>query len=168
MHEELKAWLLRYRDAAKDADTLTARSIELRARAEAARTSRLDGMPHANGYAGDAVGVSLSRIDALEQEAQEARSHARDLYRQIDATIKKITGPGWADKRAVLQVRYLDLEKWEGVSEVLFGRRDDYEDRQESFLRRVHKIHGAALAELSKYVPLNEGQEIRQDREDMK
>lgn len=40
------------------------------------------------------------------------------------------------------------------------GDSDDFDKRQESFLRRVHKIHGAALGKLSNIVPLDEGQEI--------
>lgn len=43
---------------------------------------------------------------------------------------------------------------------MLFGQRDDYEDRQESFLRRCHKLHSAALAALAELIPLDKGQEI--------
>lgn len=68
----------------------------------------------------------------------------------------------------MLQTRYLDLEPWTGVAEVLFGQRDDYEDRQESFLRRVHKIHGKALAALAELVPLDDGQENIHRKEDRK
>lgn len=158
--QSAKQWLQRYGEAARDSAALDARAANARARVEAARTSHLDGMPHGGGFAGDSLGAALARIDELEREAQEARAHALKLYHEIDAAIKKISGPGWPDQRAVLRVRYLDLERWEGVVEVLFGQRDDYEDRQESFLRRVHKIHGSALAALAELVPLGRGHEI--------
>lgn len=161
--EAIKDWLRRYQEAVRDSEALDSRVANARAKAEAARTSHLDGMPHGGGFAGDTLGAALARIDELEGEAREARAHAVELYREIDTAIKGISGPGWPDMRAVLRVRYLDIEPWEGVTEVLFGQRDDYEEWQDSFLRRVHKIHGKALAALAKLVPLDEGQEITQD-----
>lgn len=158
--EAVKGWLQRYQEAARDSEALDSRVANARAKAEAARTSHLDGMPHGGGFAGDTLGAALARIDELEGEAREARAHAVELYHEIDTAIKQIDGPGWPDMRAVLRVRYLDLERWEGVAEVLFGQRDDYEERADSFLRRVHKIHGKALAALAEIVPLDEGQEI--------
>lgn len=157
--EAVKGWLRRYSEAAQGCDALYSRVENMRVRIESAQTSSLDSLPHATGYVSDRMTADLARLEALDDEAKEARAHAVALYREIDAAIKQIKGPGWADKRAVLQVRYLDLEPWEGVTEVLFGRRDDFEERRDSFLRRVFKIHGAALAELSKIVPLQEGQE---------
>lgn len=158
--QAVKSWLQRYQKAARDSESLDARVANARARTETARTSRLDRLPHGGGFAGDTVGAALARVDEFEREAREARTYAMALYRDIDATIKKISGPGWPDQRAVLRVRYLDLEGWTGVTEVLFGARDDFEDRQESYLRRVHKIHGKALAALAELVPINAGQEI--------
>lgn len=154
--EDIKDWLRRYQEAVRDSEAIDGIVANARAKAEAAKASRLDGMPHATGYDEDSMGAALARIDGLEREAQEARAHAVALYREIDAAIKQITGPGWPDMRAVLRVRYLDLERWEGVAEVLFGQRDDYEERSDSFLRRVHKIHSAALAALAEFVSLDE------------
>lgn len=166
--EAIKQWLMRYREAVRDSESLDARVTNARARAEAARASRLDGMPHGGGFAGDTVGVALARIDELEREAQEARAHALKLYREIDAAIKEISVPGWPDQRAVLQVRYLDCEPWEGVSEVLFGGRTDYEGKEDTYLRRCHKLHGAALAALAELVPLDVGQENTHRKDDKK
>lgn len=158
--QAVKQWLQRYGEAERDSAALDSRVANARAKAEAAKVSRLDGMPHATGYAVDTLGAAMARIDGLEQEAQEARAHAVALYGEIDAAVKQLTGPGWSDRRAVLQIRYLDGCRWEEVAEMLFGQRDDYEEKADSFLRRVHKIHGKALAALAEFVPLDEGQEI--------
>lgn len=152
-----KAWLQRYSEAARDSETLDSRVAAMRARIKAPQAPNLDGLPHAPGFEGDSTGAALARLDELEQEAQEARARALALYREIDSAIREISGPGWADRRAVLRVRYLDCESWQVVSEILFGGRGDYEDKQESYLRRVHKIHGAALAKLAEIIPLDEG-----------
>ena len=158
--QAVKSWLQQYREAVRASESLDARAANARARAEAARTSHLDGMPRGGGFIGDTLGAALARIDGLEQEAQEARAHAVALYGETDAAIKGISGPGWPDQRAVLQMRYLDGCQWAEIAELLFGQRDNYEERADSFLRRVHKIHGSALAALAELVPLDEGQEI--------
>lgn len=154
-----KQWLQRYGEAARDSEALDSRVANARARAEATKVSRLDGMPHATGYAGDTLGATLARIDELEREAQEARAHAVALYHEIDAAIKQISGPGWPDQWAALQVRYLDGCRWAEIAELLFrGDPDDFDEKQDSYLRRAHKIHGAALAALAELVPLDVGQ----------
>lgn len=159
--EAAKDWLRRYREAARDSEALDARAANARARAEAARASHLDGQPHGSGFAGDSVGVALAWIDELEREAQEARAHALKLYHEIDSTIKGISGPGWPDQRAVLQMRYLDGCKWVEVAELLYGQDpDEFMERQDSFVRQVHKLHGKALAALAELVPLDGRQEI--------
>lgn len=158
--QAVKQWLQRYREFARDSEAVDTRLEALRSKIGSARTSSFDGMPHATGFVDSKTEINMVRLERLEQEAAAARAHALELYRERDNAIGRITGPGWPDLRVVLRVRYLDLEQWEGVAEVLFGQRDDYEDRQESFIRRVHKIHGAALAALAELVPLDEGQEI--------
>lgn len=159
--QAVKMWLQRYQEAARDSAALDSRVANARAKAEAAKVSRLDGMPHATGYAVDTLGAALARIDGLEQEAQEARAHAVALYGEIDAAIKGISGPGWPDQRAVLQMRYLDGCRWVEVAELLYGQNpDEFSERQDSFVRQVHKIHAKGLAALAEFVPLDEGQEI--------
>ena len=156
--EAIKDWLRRYQEATRDSAALDSRVSAMRARAEAARTSCLDGMPYATGYTGDTLGAALVRIDELEGEAREVRAHAVELYREIDTAIKRISGPGWPDMRAVLQMRYLDGCRWVEAAEMLFGGNpDDFAEKQDSYLRRVHKIHGKALAALAELVPLDVG-----------
>lgn len=92
--QSVKRWLQRYGEAARDSAALDARAANARARAEAARTSRLDGMPSGDGYAGDSLGVAVARIDELETEAQASRAHAVELYHEADVAIKQIVGPG--------------------------------------------------------------------------
>lgn len=159
--ENIKNWLRRYQEAARDSEALDSRAANARAKAEAARTSHLDGMPHGGGFAGDTLGAALARIDELEGEAREARAHAVELYCEIDAAIKQITGHGWPDQRAVLQMRYMDGCRWMEIAELLFGGDpDDFDEKQDTYLRRVHKIHAKSLAALAEFVPLDEGQEI--------
>ena len=166
-YEGLKAWLHRYQELQTDAGRLFDRVDELRGRIESARTSTLDGMPHSQTRDGDKTGALLAQLEEIEGEARAAQEAAAAYRREIRAAIRQIIGPRWADRREVLRLRYLDGLRWEDVSEKLFGDEADYWDRPEAFLRRVYKIHGAALEELSKIVPLEQGQENYTEMEDM-
>lgn len=157
-----KEWLLRYRDAARDSMALDSRIAAMRSRIESARTSNLDGMPRGSGFEGDNVGAALSRLSELEDESRECRAHAMALYHEINDTIKRITGPDSPYQRAVLQMRYLDGSKWDEIAEMLFGDDpDDFDLKQDSYLRRVFKLHGAALSKLAELIPLDECETVQ-------
>ena len=46
-------------------------------------------------------------------------------------------------------MRYIDRESWNTVAELMFGGREDYEGKEDTYLRRVHKVHGAALQNMA-------------------
>lgn len=158
-HENTKAWLHRYGELQREADRLWDRVDELRARIAAARSTNLDGMPHGSNTDADRIGADLSCLEDLEQEAREVQQEATASRREIEVAIRKISGRGWADRREVLRLRYIDGLKWEDAAERLFGDDPQFWDRQDVFLRRAFKLHRAALEALAQFVPLQTGQE---------
>lgn len=142
----VKEWLSRYRLAVEEAEGLSERARELRAQVESARTSNLDGMPHHQPFSADRIGRVLGQIEELEQQAHAAWDSAAGVYDELQAAINALPSP---NLRTVLCARYLDLLTWERVASVLFGSREDFEQKSDSYLRRTFKFHGTALAELA-------------------
>ena len=54
------------------------------------------------------------------------------------------------DERAVIRIRYIDRENWRTVAKMMFGMNDDFDYREDTYIRRVHKIHGSALLDMAR------------------
>ena len=53
------------------------------------------------------------------------------------------------DERAVLRLRYFDRADWDGICAALYGDRQDYLDRLDSYQNRTYKAHGRDLLRLA-------------------
>lgn len=157
--EDVKAWLLELRAAITDAELTEERLDTLRSRAESARTASISGLPHTAVEAVDRIGVIVAQIEELAAENARLWTKVSELRREREAAIKQIQGHGWPEQRAVLRLRYIDLETWNDLTFALFGSKKDYVEREDSYLRRAYKLHGKALYELAKIIPLEAGQE---------
>lgn len=147
-HEALKQWLRRYRELRHDADRLYTRLDELLVRAESARTTHLDGQPHGSMGDADRIGAIAAELEELQEEVAAAQQAAADARREISAAIRQISGNGWAARREVLRLRYIDCLPWTDCAERLYGDDPQFWDRPEGFLRRVYRLHSQALDEL--------------------
>lgn len=157
--ESIKSWLLELKAAVTDAELTEERLDTLRSRAESARTASLSGLSHSAGETVDRIGVIVSQIEELTAENTRLWTRVGELRRERETEINKINDRGWPEQRAVLRLRYIDLETWSDISFILFGDEKDFTEREDAYLRRAYKIHGKALYELAQIVPLEQGQE---------
>lgn len=153
--ESVKAWLRSYGELIADIDNLCERAEILREKASSPSSPILDGMPHEKGGHTDRIAHLVAQCDFLEREASEKLQKSRVLYKKIDTAIKQIKGPGWAYKKAVLQMRYLDLATWDEILDMLFMKKPDFLDKEDSYRRRCHKIHKEALEVLAEILNHN-------------
>lgn len=152
--DQLKKWLSRYAAAAKEVRLLRERADAIRTRAASPSSPTLDGMPRSPGFEGDRLGEVIGIADALDREAAEKEQDAAALYAEIDGAIRQIEGKHGVERRTVLQCRYLDGQAWGGVTFLLFGDRADFNEKEESYARRVFNIHKAALEDLAQVLDL--------------
>lgn len=148
----VKERLRQYGECARELADLAERRGVLRARAISPKASNLDGMPHSEGFSSDRLGALMGQLEQIDHEVESKKAETKRLYHDLDAYIGRIKAArrrGWPDRRAVLQMRYLDLASWSETAAMLFSQKADFEDRQESYLRRTHRIHAEALMELA-------------------
>ena len=155
--QAVKEWLSRYAVVAREVALLRARADAIRDRAASPASPTLDGMPRSPGFDGDKIGGIIGAADALDREAAEKAQDAAALYAEIDGAIRRLEGNHAAERRTVLQCRYLDTMAWPDVAYLVFGDRTDYSDKFDSFEGRVFNIHKAALEDLAQILYQSEG-----------
>lgn len=159
-------WLSRYRENESALDDHLERIAALRSRLESPKSAAISGMPHGSRSEHDPFFRGLAKIDDLEARAQDLLAVSRTLYRELNDAIDQITGKGGADRRCVLRCRYIDGFGWNEVCEILFSRKSDFEERQESYVRRTFRIHDDALEALQEIVPDFGVQEMRRKNDE--
>ena len=155
--DDVKAWLRRYADLMREVELLRARADAIRSRAASPPTSALDGLPHSPGFEGDKLGGVVGAADVIERQVAKKEAQAAEAYQKIDATIQQINGKHAAERKFILQCRYLDRMDWPDVIFLLFGDKGDFGDREDSFTRRAYNIHKAALQDIGTILDENKG-----------
>ncbi|MCD8362335.1 MAG: hypothetical protein LUC98_05125 [Lachnospiraceae bacterium] len=157
--ETVKAWLMRYQSIERTIDIQIERFEALETRLQSVSSPQLDGMPHGSPTR-DRTGALLAQKEEIEIqirdtiEAQTNRRHEIEKY--VDHLQK-------ADEKATILMRYIDGERWTDVSMMLFGSQKDFVDREDSYMRRVMKLHGRALQNLAEIMKEDCPADILQD-----
>lgn len=144
----VKSWLLRFNEAQRTLELLRERLDLAETAAHSPRSAIPDGMPHGSGNPMDTLGKTVAKLDKLRSQVAAAQAKADSIYEEIEEAIGKIAGARCAEKKAALQLRYLDVMSWETVNNALFGDKKDFLYKEDSFMRRTFYIHGEALKKL--------------------
>lgn len=154
--ESLKRWLESYQERKQDFEATCERLERLEARLTAPRSAALSGVPRAAVSDPDRLTFPVAELQELQAETKRQAAALRDLRYRIEAAIKLIDGPDWANQRAVLRMRYIDGERWEVIAQLLFWRDPDFQMKQDSYVRRAYKIRKAALRTLARNPRIDE------------
>jgi len=147
--EHLKRWLESYQERQRDLESSFERLERLESKLTSPRMATLTGLPGAAASDPDRLTVPLAELQEMREATAEQAAALRDLRYRIEAAIKLIDGPGWANQRAVLRMRYLDGERWGVIAQLLFWREPDFLTKQDSYIRRVFKVRTTALRALA-------------------
>jgi uncharacterized protein (UPF0335 family) len=102
----------------------------------------------------DRTASAIIRLEELQETIAALNDTADQIYSEIDVAVEQIRGNGYIDMRAVIRMRYLDLCDWNEVNEMMFSRtKEDFFDRESSYLKRIFRIHKKALEELTALLP---------------
>ena len=142
----VKDWLVEYREKDRDIDNQIERLERLVSKMTAAGAQVISDMPRSSGSVGDRLGVLVAQKEDLELSIRAAVESQSQKRRKIEAILSTLRH---SDEKAVIRIRYIDRESWNTVAELMFGSREDYDEKEDTYLRRVHKVHGAALQNMA-------------------
>ena len=152
---KLKEFLNLYCERIRSLENERMRLYELKLRTKSPSSPQLDGMPHAPGFSGERFSLELSHIEELEADVKKESSQLLEIHKKLKIIIYRLNGRN-LQKRDVLTMRYLDGFDWKTIVGIMFGSETDFEERDDVYLNRAQKIHGAALKALSELVTLEE------------
>ena len=159
MHaSEVKRLLTEFLDTEREVDNQIERLNILTERIYSVGSPKMSDMPKNPSPAGDRIAEMVARKIACEEKVKEltaTQAMRRQLYEEIAEKIKE------PDKKAVIVLRYMEGAKWERISESLFAENEDFEDRRDSYMRRVMRLHGWGLQEMAKIIDGNAGYQMR-------
>lgn len=99
-----------------------------------------------DGYASDKAKATIdSRLRRLWREEERER-------RALSEIVEMLPLP---EQRQVLFARYFDFHSWNTCNHVVFGRHPEFYLRQDSYLRRLFRVHGEALANANRIADKN-------------
>lgn len=144
--ERVKQWLMKYQQGERTLDIMIERLEALEARLSTVSSPKLDGLPHGSPTYDRTLSL-IAQKEQLEWQARKMVQSQTENRLEIERAVELLPK---ADEKAVLQMRYIDGEKWGDVAQMLFGSRDDFFDREDSYIRRTTKLHGQALQNLTR------------------
>ena len=145
--KQVKDLLRRYTAMLRNIDNQYARLDRLAVKIEAPPGPDLTGMPRGQGTPTDRTGMMVARKLELEEQIKESIAEERRENAAIERMIRKLDNP---DERAVIRLRYFDRAGWDEIAGALFGDRQDYLDKEETYQKRTFRLHGRALLALAK------------------
>ncbi len=143
---DVKQYLLSYRDKLDNINILADRIEALKDRISSVGGVSFSDMPKNPSPEVDRLSHQIAIVLDLQKELEAAQQDILNDYKSINKLIDKLEAP---KEREVIKSRYLDLFKWEEINFLFFGNKEDFTDKEESYQRRIFKLHKSGLENLN-------------------
>lgn len=150
--DAVKEWLRTYPEKQQDIRNMQAQYERLEDKLSSIGSPTLSDMPKSPSRVMDKEAELIAQKVDLEKEIEMAKKDVHQLRVEIEKVMSCLKK---ANEKAVIRARYLCEEEWNDISFILFGAKEDYLDKEESYERRTYMIHGSALLNMAKYIEDN-------------
>lgn len=147
--DAVKHRLIAYREREKDIDNQIERHELLSQKMISIGSPTLSDMPKAASPSHDKIANMVAMKMELEDSIREDVQKQSQERKEIEDILKHLKK---SDEKAVIRMRYLDGVSWNDVVDMIFGGKEDFLGKEDTYLRRVHKIHGSALLNMAIYI----------------
>lgn len=144
----IKKRLMEYRDKERYIDAQIERLENLQSKMYAIGTPVMSDMPKAPSAIQDRIGVMVAQKEEIECELHDLIDYQKQEKVWIDEVLEMLG----MEEKTVMQIRYIDCESWNKVTKIMFGSKDDFQDKAESYLRQCTRLHKRAIQEIVTYM----------------
>ena len=144
--EAIKSRLVDFRERERDIDNQIERLDSIETRLSSVGSPTISDMPKSPSPVQDRMASMMAVKIDLENDIRKAvqfQDEERKFFEKVLSYLKH------SDEKAVIRMRYLDGSTWYDVTDMMIGGKADYLGKEETYLRRVHKVHGAALLNMA-------------------
>lgn len=149
--DAVKDRLTSYRDLQRDIENLEVYLDRIETRLYTVGSPSISDMPKAHNSDNDKMNGMVAEKFEIEDELEEKRQLQMQERAELTTIIRKLKQP---DERAVIRLRYFSSGSWDDVNDALFGGKSDFMEREDTYLRRTHRVHGCALVNIAKILGL--------------
>jgi len=142
----VKRRLMDYRDNDRRYDNQVERLQNLTDKMYTMRIPELSDMPRTPSTVKDRVSVMVAQKDEVERDLQSLRDHQKNERAWIELVTGRLKNP---DEQTVILVRYVDGESWNDVLTMLYGSKEDFREKEESYRRQTMRLHKRAISKIA-------------------
>lgn len=147
--QSVKDRLTDFRNMNREIDNEIERLDRLQSKMYSVGSPQITDMPRSSSPSNDKMTSIVARKMELEEKIKEMIRSQEEERKKLEDIINRIKKP---DERAVIRMRYLDIEDWSDVCFTLYGGNDRYEEKEQSYMRRLMLVHGRALLCMAKII----------------
>lgn len=105
-----------------------------------------DGMPRGTSVSDPTAAQAVIKAQ-LMAEIKELAEQENYMRKEIINAFKKIP---YAIDRQIMNLRYMDGMEWTEIAYMVFGKKSDYLEREDKYMKKAYNIHSRALHALKK------------------
>lgn len=144
--DAMKERLRDYRSMNKEIENQIERLERMEMKISSIGSPVLSDMPKSPSTAYDRMASSVARKVDFENEIKELIAERDSERRSLESLIRQLKKP---DERAVIRMRYLDIEDWEDILMMIFGGQRDFNDKYDNYKQRMFRLHSAAISNMA-------------------
>ena len=143
---EMRERLYEYRSMNEEIDSQIERLERLEAKLIGVGSPVLSDMPKASNTVYDRLTDNIAKKDELERDIKELIAERDSERRELESIIRRLRKSG---EKAVIRMRYIDAEDWNDILDMLFGSKDDFEEKYDNYKQRMFRLHSAAISNMA-------------------
>lgn len=105
-----------------------------------------DGMPHGSRKENDRMAVLLERKEKIEKKVKELQLKEKQERYKIEKDMNSANLDTIEEQ--IIYLRYICGYDWSRVQKILFIKKNDYYAKEQSYKRRMFRIHKRALEKM--------------------